>query len=94
MSTIQECSGESDRSRKDSERSGDEDLTNRVSAREVASNQPSCLVNPFDKQVRSRLVEKVWPRIKSSDGFLFINGPLPHLNGRPDICLGTKIILL
>lgn len=82
LSTIPECSHESDRSRNDSEKSGDGDNAS------VSIKNPALSFDPFNKTTRSKCVDVVSQDITSTPGFLRINGPIQHLNGGKDICLG------
>ena len=87
LSTIPECSHESDRSRTDSERSTD--------GVDLASLSSTVFrFDPFNSNTKSKCVDRVTPEISSTKGFLRINGPIPHLNGGKDICLGIKCSLL
>ncbi|XP_066912391.1 probable inactive serine/threonine-protein kinase bub1 isoform X2 [Clytia hemisphaerica] len=80
LSTIQECSGESERSRKDSDKVADQ------------SENRSLACDPFNQQTRNNFVESISHEITTNNSFLHINGPLSHLNGRTDICLGPRHI--
>ena len=82
LSTIPECSHESERSRTDSERSGD------GSGGDLSASV--LRFDPFNINTKSKCVDTVIQDIASTKGFLRINGPIPHLNGGKDMCLGIE----